>query len=219
MGQDTDRQAKLANEILASQKTRSDLLKWKLVICAVLGAAGLGFAKDASRTSIVLLALIPPACLYVDLLCTNINLRIMVIGRYYSEVRKDRYEQFVEKRRISFALEDWALYGSTYVIAILLILSGIAILALRIYRYSGNLADINAVVGLAECMAVLVSAALSIRLTHMTIKAFKLALSHQKFEGEKNIESAFLQELTGSKRLRRVMSCLLGFGLKNEEEG
>jgi phosphorylase kinase alpha/beta subunit len=49
---------------------------------------------------------------------------------------------------------------------------------------------------------------LSIWLTRKTLIAYKLALSHKEFEGEKNIEKAFVAGLTESKCLQRIMNYL-----------
>jgi hypothetical protein len=116
----TERQKKLPDEILESQKTRSTLLKWKLAIVASLGAAGLGLASETSTSYISLLSLIPFVCVYVDLLCTNINLRIILIGQYLAEKCKDSYELYASEHRDWFALEDWALYWSTYCVSAIL---------------------------------------------------------------------------------------------------
>ena len=121
----SERESKLADEIIESQKTRSDLLKWKFVICAALGGIGFGFANNSGVMSISLLALIPLACLYVDLICTNLNIRIINIGSYFSKIKNDQYERFIGNRRVSFSLEDWALYGANYIISVLLVLTGI----------------------------------------------------------------------------------------------
>ena len=60
-------------EIVEAQKGRTDLLKWKLILVAALGALGLGingFSKDAKPALSLDLALclIPLVCVYVDLL-------------------------------------------------------------------------------------------------------------------------------------------------------
>ena len=136
MNEQTLRIQKLPDKILESQKARTDLLRWKLVICAALGAAGLSLTGKNSTSTITLLALIPVGCTYVDLLCTNINLRIILIGRFLS-TQEDSYESFVAPHRIVFSLEDWALYGSTFVISVLLILfSSIRFFAYFVYHKS-----------------------------------------------------------------------------------
>jgi hypothetical protein len=94
----------LREEILESEKVRSDLLKWKLALAGVLGAAGLGFSGSENlRHADLVLCAIPPVCVYVDLLSLHLNLKMLVIGTFLrqlpsggsaDEVR--RYEAFVD---------------------------------------------------------------------------------------------------------------------------
>jgi hypothetical protein len=68
----------------------------------------------------VLLALIPFVCVYVDLLCSHQWLQIHVIAAFLRR-RLDTYERFIEDQRKeanAFALEKWALYGSTILLCI-----------------------------------------------------------------------------------------------------
>ena len=129
MGDQFIREEKLPDEILESQKTRSSLLQWKLLLCSAIGTVAFGLTEHVSHSSIGLLGLIPLACAYVDLLCTNINLRIILIGTYFKR-ENDPYESFVGPFRVVFSLEDWALYGSTYVITGLVIIVALANLIL-----------------------------------------------------------------------------------------
>jgi hypothetical protein len=161
----TDRQKKLPDEILESQKTRSTLLKWKLVIVASLGAAGLGLTSG-SNPKINLLSLIPFVCVYVDLLCTNINLRIMLIGRYLAEKCSDSYELFAKERRNWFALEDWALYGSTYCVSGIL---GFCALAHLVLHYTQK--DNVGTWGCSECIGVVMACIIAPCLTRATQRA------------------------------------------------
>jgi hypothetical protein len=96
----------LRDEILQSEGVRSDLLKWKLALAGILGAAGLGFSgsEDLRHADLVLCA-IPPVCVYVDLLCLHLNLKMLVIGTFLrtmpprsaaGDIR--RYEQFVDEQ-------------------------------------------------------------------------------------------------------------------------
>lgn len=181
MNDPTIRQQKLPDEILESEKTRSEFLRWKLVLCAALGAAGLGITSgSAVAPPIGLLCLIPLACAYVDLLCTNLNLRIILIGRHFSD-QCDPYESFVGKYRIVFCLEDWALYGSTYVISGLLILLAIARLLQAAFRQSSF-------VGLEcfQCIAILLTSVVAIILTRWMQQAYdilnKLEVHDKKFD-------------------------------------
>ncbi len=103
----------LRDEIVESQKTRVDLLKWKIILAATLCAVALGFEgtppSAAPFSHEYLLCLIPLICLYVDLLCAHLNLRIMVIARYVQFVaatrgstatpRQAEYEEFAEDAR------------------------------------------------------------------------------------------------------------------------
>jgi hypothetical protein len=74
---------KLREEILQSERVRSDLLKWKLGLVGVVGAVGLGFSgTDTLGRVDLVLCTIPPVCVYVDLLCLHLTLKILVIGRF-----------------------------------------------------------------------------------------------------------------------------------------
>ena len=71
----------LRDEIIEAEKARTDLLKWKLIIVSGLGGAGLGFTGQSSVPgALYVLLLIPAVCLYVDLMCRHLTLRIMVVG-------------------------------------------------------------------------------------------------------------------------------------------
>jgi hypothetical protein len=73
----------LRQEILKAQQARSDLLKWKLGLVGAIGAVGLGLAgsRVSSHADLVLCA-VPLVCVYVDLLCHHLSLRILVIGTF-----------------------------------------------------------------------------------------------------------------------------------------
>jgi hypothetical protein len=79
----------LRTEIIESEKARSDLLKWKLIGVATLGAAGLGLnnPQQGVRTYF-LLPLIPLLCFYADQLCRHLTLRILVIAAFRPTTRK-----------------------------------------------------------------------------------------------------------------------------------
>ena len=149
----------LREEIIESEKTRSDLLKWKLIIVAALGTVGLG-VKGSGTPSMVgaffVLLLIPLVCFYVDLLCWHTKLRIMTIGEFLrlglgnSAVERD-YEEFVSKstqmgpKKLNiFALEDWALEWSTWVLSVLVILAGWTLPEIR--QMSGSISIMGTVV-------------------------------------------------------------------------
>ena len=122
---DSGRVSKLPDEIIEAQKARSDLLKWKLALIAALGAGGFGLMKEVSPAPL-LLALIPLVSLYVDLLCSNLNIRQVVIGAYFRTARQDAYETFVHDHRRVFDLEDSALSWSTMTVCLLVAITGAA---------------------------------------------------------------------------------------------
>lgn len=74
----------LRQEILQSQQTRSDLLKWKLGLVGAIGAVGLGLAGSrVSNHADLVLCAVPLVCIYVDFLCRHLSLRILVIGVFF----------------------------------------------------------------------------------------------------------------------------------------
>jgi hypothetical protein len=135
----------LRQEILQAQTVRSDLLKWKLALVGGLGAAGLGFAgSEGLRDADLVLCAIPPVCVYVDLLCRHLSLRILVVGRFlYSASGSDAtfspigaYEDFgqrtrnltdgSDRRRSAFDLEEWALAWSSFALSLAIAVYGLA---------------------------------------------------------------------------------------------
>lgn len=128
-------------EIVEAEKGRTDLLKWKLILVATLGAIGLGI-KGTDKTETLpslslslVLCLIPLVCVYVDLLCKHLQMRILVIGNFFQTHRKEdknlsgedlcihEYEKYAEKVREVFDLEDWAQNWSTYIFSALIIVA------------------------------------------------------------------------------------------------
>jgi hypothetical protein len=95
----------LRQGIVEAQNARVEFFKWKLIVVASLAATASGLigTRTFARPGYVL-ALIPLVCLYVDLLCVDQTLRVVVISRYlqllYSEKRKEEnaeYEAFVSR--------------------------------------------------------------------------------------------------------------------------
>jgi hypothetical protein len=128
--------ASLREEVMQSQQARIDLLKYKLVATAALGAVGLGFnAFEVNNFKIdpdYVLCIIPFLCIYVDLLCWHNNLRIFVIARFL-DYHNDSYENYLSKMGQStprkkagyfFELEDFALHWSSIVVSLLLFCYG-----------------------------------------------------------------------------------------------
>ena len=114
----------LRDEIIESQKARADLFKWKIILVAAIGAAVFDVgdplasgkaAGQAGQDDIVskreyLLCLVPLVCVYTDILCAHMNLRIRVIGQFLREFQpipaatddsatQVAYENFVHKTR------------------------------------------------------------------------------------------------------------------------
>jgi hypothetical protein len=141
---------KLREEILQAEQTRSDLLKLKLSLVGAIGALGLGFSGSGTfGHAELVLALVPLVCVYVDLLCRHLTLRIVVIGAFLRTSMYggrsgvdafQAYEVFVQnqrweepgdgprggRRRVSpFDLEDWALEYSTYLLSVGIFLFGV----------------------------------------------------------------------------------------------
>ena len=139
--------------ILATQKARTDLQKWKLIIVATMGGAGLGLTNVNNFPHIELvLCCIPFACAYVDSLCGHYSLRVQVIAKFLRIAHfKDKiqlpeffhfYEIFVHKTRECkksnnifpkllkkgtiniLSMESWAIYLSSYLISALIIVYG-----------------------------------------------------------------------------------------------
>ena len=189
MGDQFIREEKLPDEILESQKTRSSLLQWKLLLCSTIGTVAFGLTEHVSNSNIGLLGLIPLACAYVDLLCTNINLRIILIGTYF-KTENDPYESFVGPFRVVFSLEDWALYGSTYVITGLVIIVALANLILMFSESPFNK------LMCWECGGILLSSLIALILTQWTFKSYNLLKKLKELKGDENSQEYFEKQLS-----------------------
>jgi hypothetical protein len=138
----------LREEILQSERVRSELLKWKLGLVGALGALGLGFAgTDRLNHADLVLCAIPPVCVYVDLLCRHLTLKMLVVGRFLIRLKESgnqtartyaAYEELAQDARAisvggdggtmsAFALEDWALWLSTVALSGAIIVYGVAV--------------------------------------------------------------------------------------------
>jgi hypothetical protein len=121
---------KLREEIIEAQKIRADLIKWKLVLVAGLGAAGLGLKGNYDDRMLLILSLIPFVCVYVDLLARHLNLRMHVIAefirQYDNDVMHSKYEEFAKsKEGIGvYSLETGALKYSTLFLSSLVMVAG-----------------------------------------------------------------------------------------------
>ena len=88
----------LRDEIRKTQGAQSELMKWKLIAVAAIGAIGLGLPKVGGSSGATpglryqVLCLVPLLCLYADLVCLHYMLRIITIGAFI----KESYRKFRE---------------------------------------------------------------------------------------------------------------------------
>ena len=126
---------KLRDEILESQKARTELMKWKLFLVAVIGAAGLGIGSKPEYVPVALLALIPFVCLYVDAICIHNEVRIMMIAQFLRTRAKGsierEYEEHCKTHRQYFSLEGFSLVVTTVGLSILVLISGYYLAGLK----------------------------------------------------------------------------------------
>ncbi len=134
-------------DIIYAQRTRADLLKWKLIISAALGAVGLGIYRPEAKATDSLFpfelafCLIPFVCAYVDLLCYHLNLRIFVINKFFKRFKVEcpnqksqntnwennifffqQYEATCDQVRSTFELESWALKWTSILLLVSIII-------------------------------------------------------------------------------------------------
>ena len=129
----------LKTELLQSQKTRDDLMKWKLLLVSGIGSTALGFSGTKGFVHAELaLCLIPFACCYTDLLCRNLSIRTKLLSAFlsaevslspqdpttrfegfYQDFDEARRQQDVQgqKWRLRDALEGLALVYSTRILS------------------------------------------------------------------------------------------------------
>jgi hypothetical protein len=90
----------LRSEIVENHKARVDLVKWKLLVIAVI--VGWSLQKDNQQLSFWAMSLTPWACLFVDSHCFHLNLRTFVIGHFLRIWGGDesQYEIFVHSLRM-----------------------------------------------------------------------------------------------------------------------
>lgn len=140
------------NEIVEAHNARNDLLKWKLILVAILAAVSLGIGETFSTEKSnpnqfvhLALCLIPLVCVYVDLLCKHLQIRILVISKFFQKYKVDtsdqamlsfqEYEKFCEQVRSVFYFEDWAQTWSTYFFCSVVIFFAFFQKAYRILSY------------------------------------------------------------------------------------
>lgn len=119
----------LRNEIIESQKTQAEFLKWKLIAVSAVSSISLGFERTVKpppdpRGLQLLLCAIPFICAYIDFVSLHIMIRIVTIGAYLRKMGSE-YESFVFRTRKKgvnpFVFETAALHGSSIVFNLTLI--------------------------------------------------------------------------------------------------
>jgi hypothetical protein len=114
----------LREEIMACQQARADFVRWKLILIAGAGAAGLGVLQ-ANMTAV------PLICVYVDAVCLHNDSRIMMIAkflresRFVSEAARD-YEALCRRNRRRFYSEWVVLVASSAGLSLLVLAVGTA---------------------------------------------------------------------------------------------
>lgn len=104
----------LREEIIECEKTKSEFIRWKLILVAAVGSAGLGVGKEMEPVY-PLLGLIPLMCVYVDSVCLHNDARIMMIAHFIRESDQaspeaKAYEEHCQRNREKFYGEGMVLF-------------------------------------------------------------------------------------------------------------
>jgi hypothetical protein len=121
----------LRAEIVETQKTGADFVKWKLIATATVASllVGVGRARlnDDGHLQL-LICLIPLICAYVDLVSSDLAIRILAIAAFLRD-HGDVYERWVQPKRSSpnnpWAFAPIAIHGSSLAICLLILAVGI----------------------------------------------------------------------------------------------
>ncbi|WP_028587238.1 hypothetical protein [Desulfocurvus vexinensis] len=134
---------KLRDEIIETQRGHLDMVKWKIVLVAALGAVGLGFqgagtpggGGRAALPAHYVLCLIPFVCAYCDLMLCTLLLRMYAIGAFLHRqgaaqgALLARYEHCIDSLRRGrdqhgglFSFEGLAVFGSSFLFSALVFL-------------------------------------------------------------------------------------------------
>jgi hypothetical protein len=113
-----DLDAPLRDELIECQRTRSEFIRWKLILVAAVGSAAFGLGGKDNPKLPELLAFIPLICVYVDSVCLHNDSRILMIGRFLRESKEASpaaraYEQFCQDNRRNFYNEGIAVFLSS----------------------------------------------------------------------------------------------------------
>lgn len=125
-------ESNLRGEIVEAQKSRIDLLKWKLIIVASLMFFSLPIGGGEKSLfghldSQIGIALVPFVCVYVDILCMHLQIRIIALGAFIGssdsvDPAEKKYEESCSRIRGVFDMEEWAQVYSTMFICFLVVL-------------------------------------------------------------------------------------------------
>lgn len=136
----------LKQEINDTFASIHDLVKWKLAVCAVLGAAALGLntSGDKRQQYYLLLLFIPFVCAYIDLYCYQYQIRILVIARFLRRQTTDavlrQYELWCTETRKTGAFGLWHLAGASATA----VMSFAAVVAAWVqFRHAGRWANLG----------------------------------------------------------------------------
>lgn len=115
----------LRTEIVESQKSVSDLLKWKIILIAAVGSTAFGLLKEKRDVTLELLALIPLICAYVDALVYHDGLRMMIISKFLQDMGSidgllSSYEKHCASHRRAFYLEITILIGTSLLLSVVI---------------------------------------------------------------------------------------------------
>jgi len=134
MAQDLESRHFIFEKLLEAQKARNELMKWKLILVAAIGSAGLGLLRPNEFNQLYLIIIIIPiTSVYVDLLCRNLSLRSLKINIFastYADADNNesidiKYHKFYQQRHVGTSLESIALFWSTIFITIIITITGI----------------------------------------------------------------------------------------------
>lgn len=121
----------LRAEIVETQKTGADFVKWKLIATATVASLlfGVGRTQVTNEDHLqLLICLIPLICAYVDLVSSDLAIRILAIAAFLRE-HGDVYECWVGPKRMKpsnpWAFAPIAIHGSTLSICVLILAVGI----------------------------------------------------------------------------------------------
>jgi hypothetical protein len=174
----------LREEIIESQKTQADFLKWKLIAVAAISSIAFGFAPSMGKQSDdakILTCLIPLLCAYIDLVSLHIMIRAITIGLYL-KVRGNHYEKYISMVRERsganpFVFEAVALHGSSMVFNAIIVVLGFTLPAgswpLKAYLVSG-------ILGMFATVTLWVLYVIRAREVSQVAEQFRTEIEHEK---------------------------------------